>query len=96
MNTAAFVCRCDGGAIIPNTGDETVTRNEAFKILDLFPTRKVCKAVQSDSELADAIFEIRSRGQKHWDKAEWGEVLAELDRCRLPVAQWLELEALIL
>lgn len=73
-----------------------MTRQEAFRILDQFPTRKVCKAVESDSELSDAVFEIRSRGQKSWTKREWDAMLAELDACRLPIADWVELERLVM
>ncbi len=53
-------------------------------------TRKVRAVARTESELADALFDVAAGKRRHWDKISWRALLKRLDSCTLTVDAWLE------
>lgn len=51
--------------------------------------RLVRRAVATESELADAIFDIEAGSDADFSIEAWQTVLDRLDACQLTVAEWL-------
>lgn len=53
-------------------------------------TRKVRTIARTDSDLADALFDVAAGNRRYWDKISWRALLKRLDSCTLTVEAWLE------
>lgn len=59
-------------------------------LLDEAGTRKVKAVARTESELADALFDVAAGKRRHWDSISWRALLKRLDSCNLTVKVWLE------
>ena len=59
-------------------------------LLDEAGTRKVRAIARTDSDLADALFDVAAGNRRYWDKISWRALLKRLDSCNLTVKVWLE------
>ncbi len=53
-------------------------------------TRKVRAIARTDSDLADALFDVAAGSRRYWDRISWRALLKRLDSCTLTVNVWLE------
>ena len=58
-------------------------------LLNTAGTRKVRTVARSESNLADALFDVAAGKRRHWDKISWRALLKRLDSCTLTVEAWL-------
>ncbi len=59
-------------------------------LLEKAAGRKVKAVARTDSDLADALFDVAAGNRRHWDKISWRALLKRLDSCTLTVEAWLQ------
>ena len=58
-------------------------------LLNTAGDRKVSAVARSESNLADALFDVAAGTRQYWDRISWDALLKRLDSSNLKVETWL-------
>lgn len=68
---------------------DLMSRSKAEEIIEQNGRRLVCRAVEKEGELQDAILVVAMRDKLEWTPEEVEALLAQLDRCTTRLSVWL-------